>query len=169
MTLESLLCQIGWSTVSLIVGFLLGRLSRNVETIATSVARKGPPVDRVPRRKWLTFEKLLAGFFLCLAIFTAAQGWRQDQATRRVAECTQAYSDGFAAALDERSQASAEAQAALDELMTTVGDVMAATPGDAGARQRVQEAVSEYLTKRAEARKQQQDNPFPPPPRDLCR
>ena len=164
-----------WGIAGLVIGFAVGRLTRsvdrladNVEVITDVVTEGGTPAPTRPRRRART-ELVVGVVVVLLGLFTAAQGLYQDSATRRVAECTQAYSDGFADALDARSNASAEAQDALDDLMTTVGDTMTAAVGDPGARRRVEEAVTEYLAKRSESKKKQVENPFPPAPRDVCR
>jgi len=65
------------------------------------------------------------------------------------------------------SAATAAAQNALDELMSTVGQLTtgAASPE---VREKFRTALQNYLAKRAEAKKRQQNNPYPPSPRDLC-
>ena len=152
----------------LAVGFILGRLSRNVETIATVVAEEGATVTAAaPRRKRWTFEKTAATALIVMGLFTAAQSLYQDSATRRVAECTRAYSNGFADALDARSEANAAAQQALDELMTQVGQLSTGIPTEEN-RGQFRTALQDYLAKRAEAKKKQQENKFPPAPRDVC-
>lgn len=165
-----------WAGGGLVVGFAFGRLTRtvdrmasNVETITEAVTEGSPTVTTPARRRRPTSEQMVGAIVVLLGLFTAAQSLYQDSATRRVAECTRAYSNGFADALDARSTASAEAQEALDGLMATVGEVMTTAAGTPQARLRVQEAVSDYLAKRAESKKKQQENPFPPAPRDLCR
>lgn len=175
--LEYTLSSLIWAGAGLVIGFAFGRLTRtvdrmaaNVETITDAVTEGSPAVTTPPRRRHRpTGEQVIGAIVVLLGLFTAIQGYYQDSATRRVAECTRAYSDGFADALDARSTASTEAQEALDGLMSTVGEVMTNAVGSPDARLRVQDAVAEYLTKRAESKVKQRENPFPPAPRDVCR
>lgn len=109
---------------------------------------------------------LLAGVLIILGVLTAAQGYvLNDQATQ-LALCQQAYSNGFADALDARSQANADAQEALEAWMKTVGQVLSAP--DPSGRARLTAAIADYLEKREKARKTQEANPFPEAPRDAC-
>jgi hypothetical protein len=157
----------------LVIGFIAGRMSRNIEEIADAVAEEGEAVTEVVprRRQFWTSEKVVGAFLVLLGLFTAGQGLYQDSATRRVAECTRGYANGFADALEARAGANAEAQEALDEWMTTLDRLMTdVSPGadPADARDRFRDATADYLAKRAEAKKQQAENPFPPAPRDVC-
>lgn len=151
-----------------VVGFLLGRMTRDTQRIA-DVITEGEPVDSKERRRRPSYQAAMGIVVIVLGVATAAQGIYQDSATRRIADCTRAYSDGFAAALDARSEASTAAQNALDELMATVGSLTTGPEaGTSEARERFRSSLSEYLAKRAEAKKQQQENPYPPAPRDVC-
>lgn len=79
--------------------------------------------------------------------------------------CLRSYSNGFADAIEARGKSAAEAQTALDELVEVVGGALGSgttTPTT------VKQAVDKYLGKRSEQRAAQQQNPYPPPPRDLC-
>ena len=148
-------------------GFLIGRLTRAVEQLAATKlitdVSKGAAMERKPRRIRLRFEHYVAVFLVLLGIFTAVQSQRQSA-------CTRDYANSFADALDARSSSSATAQTALDELMTTVGQLTSA--GQAGgpdAAMKFRAALADYLNKRAAAKEQQQRNPYPPAPRDLCK
>lgn len=158
-----------WGVCCFVVGFLLGRMTRDTHRIAEAVLKEGDPVSEPAVRRRPTYQAVIGVVVVLIGLATAGQGIYQDSATRRIADCTRAYSDGFAAALDARSEASTAAQNALDELMATVGSLT--TGPDAGtseARERFRNSLSEYLAKRAEAKKQQQENPYPPAPRDVC-
>jgi hypothetical protein len=156
-----------WALAGLLVGFFLGRGTAAVETIADAV-QEGQMSDReqrpAPRRR-ITAIQVIGTLVVFLGVFTAVQGYVQGEATERLALCQAAYSNGFADALEARTSATADAQRALDDFLTAVS---AATPTQEG-RDVVRKALSDYLTKRAEAKQAQQQNPFPAAPRDVCR
>lgn len=114
--------------------------------------------------EWRVSTNIIAVLMVLLAGFTAVQGYVQDDRTDRLTVCLTAYADGFADALDARSDANADAQGALDDLMVTVGAVLTR----AEDRGQLVAAVQEYLRQRAEAKKTQAENPYPPAPRDAC-
>lgn len=160
-----------WNGAYLVAGFVIGRLTRTEVYLTASKiitdASKGPAVERKRPRIRLRFEHYIAIFLVLLGLFSAGQSLYQAAQTRRNADCTRAYADFFADALDARSSTSASAQNALDELMATVGQLTNAGGPEAAAKFRA--ALADYLNKRAEAKEQQQLNPYPPAPRDLCR
>lgn len=163
-----------WIAIGLLVGFFLGRSTVAAGAIADAVYPKGDsmPEDTGPdvkrrRRPRLTATVVLGVVIAALGVFTAVQSYVQSEATERLTACQQAYTDGFADAIDARSQASADAQEALDEWMTKVNEVIK-TPSPEAAKQ-IREAFQEYLDARAEAKETQQDHPYPPAPRDVCR
>jgi urease accessory protein UreF len=153
-----------------VVGFLLGRMSRDTHDIAVTMDQ-GEFVDERKRRRRPTYQSVMGVVVVLLGLATAVQGIYQDSATRRVANCTRAYANGFADAIDARSEASAASQNALDGWMTTLDELLTrATPetDTAAARERFRLSTAEYLSKRAEFKKQQAEHPLPPPPRDVC-
>lgn len=153
-----------WALAGILVGWFMGRSTVAVESIAEAV--KGDTVDTtVKRRRRPTSMAVLGVVVVVLGVFTAVQGYVQGAATARLAECQQAYSNGFADALDARSKATVEAQDALDEFLTTVAHITPAPEAQA----KFQAAFSEYLDKRAAAKKAQKEHPFPPAPRDVCK
>ena len=128
--------------------------------------------QKQPRPRRVTAVRFLGALVLILTIGSGAQIYvdnqraeRQAQATDAIARCTKAYSDGFADAIEQRSNATAEAQNALDDFLNLVSS---ATPTQEG-RDLVRRALDDYNGKRAKARKTQAEHPFPAPPRDLCR
>jgi hypothetical protein len=123
--------------------------------------------DGKPRREWRISTNVVAVVLLVLGLFTAGQGYIVGKRTQALAECQQQYSNGLADALDARAEANADAQQALEDWMTVVGSVMTSPTGD--GRVRLLTATSTYLTKRVEARQQQEEHPFPPAPRDACK
>jgi hypothetical protein len=161
--------RIPWAVVGLLIGHLLSRGICDLQAIAVAVNPEDSMV--VPTRKpWyrrITGNGVIGLVVFILAVGTVVQGYVASESTRRIAECTKGYSNGFADALDARSDANAQAQQALDDLMTKVGELSAgvSTPE---SRAVFRSALNDYLDKRAEAKKQQAENPFPPAPRDVC-
>lgn len=163
--------SVPWILAGLVVGFFMGRSTRAVEAIADAVQEEG---DAMPGRRRIRFtgNGVIIGVLVALGIATATQAYVQGDATSRVAEenrrlgeCQKAYISGFADALDARSTASAEAQDALDDFLFTVAKIAPSPEGQA----KFQDAFNEYVKKRAEAKKAQAENPYPPAPRDVCK
>lgn len=173
--LHYLVASVPWTAVGLLVGYLAGRGVRDLDRIAEAVTPEdGMPVHTT-RPKWLrrfTSNVIIGITVVILGIATAVQGYVQNEATRRIADCTRGYSNGFADAIDARSAASAAEREALVQWMRTLDELLTkASPGGdpAAARQRFAAATSEYLKKQDDLRLKQQDNPFPEPPRDACK
>jgi len=161
--------RIPWAVVGLLIGHLLSRGICDLRVIAVAVNPEDEMAEP-PRKPWhrrVTSNGVIGAVVFVLAVATVVQGYVASEATRRIAECTKGYSNGFADALDSRSQANAAAQQALDDLMTKVGELSSgvSTPE---SRAVFRSALNDYLAKRAEAKKQQAENPFPPAPRDVC-
>ncbi len=161
-----------WIVAGLLVGFFVGRATVAAEVVAEALQDEGdamsdPSAPQTKRRPWkrVTSNGVIGFLLVALGAATAVQSYAQSEATARLTECQTAYANGFADALDARSTATAEAQDALDELLTTVAS-LTPTPE---SRQRFADALGEYLSKRAAAKQAQKDNPYPEPPRDVCR
>lgn len=172
MTLISYMVErIPWAVVGLLIGHLLSRGICDLHAVAVVVNPEETDMPAAPHRPWyrrITSNGLIGAVVFVLAVGTVVQGYVASEATRRVAECTRGYSNGFADALDARSDANAAAQQALDDLMTKVGELSSgvSTPD---SRAVFRSALNDYLAKRAEAKKQQAENPFPLAPRDVCK
>ncbi|MGB3443901.1 MAG: hypothetical protein WBA97_34620 [Actinophytocola sp.] len=162
-----ILLSVPWTGVGLLVGWLMGRSTVAVDALADAVQDEGDPVPegQIARRSRFTGTHVLGAIIVILGVFTAVQSYVQSDATARLTECQTAYANGFADALDARSTATSEAQDALDQLLSSVAAV---TPTEEGRRQ-FQDALTAYLEKRAVAKKAQQENPYPSPPRDVCK
>ncbi|WP_134664024.1 hypothetical protein [Amycolatopsis sp. CFH S0078] len=157
----------GWALAGFVVGYLLGRAARDVHRIATAVTPEGHVPDDKPRTRRAPSAQFVLGVVVALlGIITVAQGIVTNNATRRITECQAVYSNGFADALDARSDSSAEAQAALDDLMKSLGGYLANPPVPP---EKVRSAIGDYLAKRSEAEAERAKHPYPPPPRDLCK
>lgn len=177
-----LLHALGWSVSGAVVGVLLDRGVLALQQIARATTQEEhvEAAERPARRHQMRRRfggSVVPAVLVALAIVTAVQSVvtartndAQDEETRRVQKCQLVYANGFADALEARSTATTEAQNALDELMSTVGQLTTGNPGEAAeTRAKFRQALDAYLSKRAEAKKQQQQNPYPPPPRDLCK
>lgn len=164
--------SVPWIVAGLLVGFFMGRSTVAVEAIADVVQHEAVSMsgtdkdsrDR-PHRSRFTTIHVVAAVVVLLGIFTAVQSYVQGEATARLTECQTAYANGFADALDARSAATSDAQDALDDLLSTVA---ALTPTPEG-REAFVDALDEYLSKRADAKKAQAEHPYPPAPRDVCK
>lgn len=160
-----------WIAVGLLAGYLFGRGVRDLETIAAAVSPEESTMDKPKRFK--AFMRKVTGLHVLgvvvfiLAVGTVVQGYIHNEYTRQNAECTRAYANGFADAIEARSESTAAAQQALDDLMTQVGQLSAGVASPE-SRERFRAALADYLAKRQEDKKQRQENPFPAPPRDVC-
>ncbi|MGW5720764.1 hypothetical protein ACWEVP_31645 [Amycolatopsis sp. NPDC003865] len=164
--------SIGWGGAGFLAGLLVGRAARDVHRIATAVTGKNPEDGDKPmparRPRWTErapSTSLIAIVVVCLGVVTVVQGIVQSDATARVTRCQVNYSNDFSDALDARTRASTDAQNALDELLTTVGETL---NGNTTSRTRIQQAINDYLAKRAAVKHEQAQHPYPPPPRESC-
>lgn len=170
-----ILQSLPWALAGLLAGFFMGRSTTVVEAIAGAVQEGDGAIEEevaVGRdigkaKSWLRRIEsvhIIGVIVVVLGVFTAVQSYVQGHATERLTICTQAYSNGFADAIEQRSKASTDAQDALDGFLSAVS---AATPTAQG-QSLVRDALNQYLSKRADAKKAQAENPFPAPPRDVC-
>lgn len=145
-----------WSVAGGLIGFMFG----------TNLCRTTEGADVKQTRWWPKFDYVITALFLTLAVLTAVQGYVLGNRTDELSRCQLAYSTGFADAIDARSQATAQAQEALDQWMTTVNASIQTPSPEAAVL--IRQAFTDYLNARAEAKKTQQDNPYPPAPREAC-
>jgi hypothetical protein len=177
--LQSVITCAAWSMVGATLGVLVDRAACRDHPLNRAEVSMHTSDDQVPvgPRRWRwwwrpTTSPIVPLFLVLMAMFTAGQAVQnrsrndaQDVETRRVLACQVVYANAVADALDARTQASGEAQAALDRLVTAVAETLRTGPQ---ANQRVQQAVEEYLEARARSRDAQQRNPYPAPPREVC-
>ncbi len=159
-----LLHAFGWSAFGAVIGGLLDRAVINL--------RKRPKGITVSEQTdsgwWRRYSAaVVPAVLIALAVVTAVQGVVLDRVNDKQDECQLAYANGFADALEARTRTSADAQAALDDLMRVVGESL--RTGDAQDPEPVQKAVENYLQQRETAKATQRANPYPPAPRDLCK
>ena len=165
-----------WVVAGLLVGFFVGRSTVAASVIIEAAQDEGDDMreSSAPKKKRVrvTSNGVIAALLIVLGIATAVQASvqsgvneQQNQANARQDACQTAYANGFADALEARSKATAEAQDAVDELWATVAAIMQSPEG----REEFRVALDKYLTKRADAKKAQTENPFPPAPRDMCK
>lgn len=172
----NVLYALAWFAFGVLVGAQWTRMRGEVRRIANAQAGEEPVApqqntDEAPpkpprSRRWP--RRVLDSFVVLLFISSAVQAYVTNEQIQAVVDCQNGYQAGFADALDARSKTSQEAQQALDDLMSTIGSLATgvATPEN---RQRFADALASYLHKRAEAKKQQQEHPYPPSPRDVCK
>ena len=166
MTVLSYLMQsLGWAVVGFLGGFLAGHAARDVHRIADAMTGEDTMPQRTPRFPRISSQTVIALVVVLLGVLTVVQGLIQSAATDRLTQCQAAYSNGFADALNARSQATTDAQDALDDLMATISQ---AIQGSAPDRAAVQHAIADYLAKREAVKREQQAHPYPLPPRATC-
>lgn len=158
-----------WAAGGFLGGFLAGRTVRDVHRLAQAAETRDTVETQAPARRWRPRGEWVLGLIvLLLAIATVVQGIVQSAATRHVVQCQQDYSNAFADALDARTASSQQAQDALDQLISTFAGTTQGGPPSPGQRERFQQAINDYVAKRAVVKQQQAAHPFPPAPRDLC-
>lgn len=170
-----------WFGLGVVAGAQWTRMRRDVRRIANAQAGEEPvapqqdtddeaqPKPDRPRR-WA--RRVLDTFVVLLFIGSAVQAYVTYDRIEEVIACQKAYQTGFADAIDARSKAAVPEKAALTQWMKTLYELIskAGVPGSdpAAARQKFANATSEYLQKQDELTRKQQENPYPPSPRDLC-
>lgn len=161
--------SVPWIAAGLLVGFFIGRSTAAAQAIIEAVQGEGDDMQNSsPKKKFrITSNGVIAAVLIALGIATAVQSYVQSAATARLTECQTAYANGFADALDARSQSSREAQDALDAWMTKVNAIIQAPTPE--ARDQILQAFKDYLAAREQAKDTQRDHPFPPAPRDVCK
>lgn len=179
-SLEYLVESLPWA----VAGFLAGSLATRkaapppVSPREIPMASTETPTPSLPRRRRPTLVHIIGLVVVALTITSAIQTWvqsreterqrqvseRQQEATERLTQCLVVYANATADAIEVRSKASQEAQAATVQMWLTVFD---APPTDAG-RANARTVFKTYLDKQAAAIKTQQANPYPPAPRTLC-
>jgi hypothetical protein len=175
---QYLLHALAWSLAGGIAGVLLDRAVLALQQIAHATPQEDAVPDHsTPRkrfRRWFN-RAVVPGVLITMAVLTIVQSViaartnaAQDVEIKRVQACQLEYANKFADAIDARSTTTAAAQDAVDELWATIGRLMTGGASPT-AREEFQAALSDYLAKRATAKKKQQDNPYPPAPRDLCK
>jgi hypothetical protein len=176
--LTYVLYAVGWFVLGAVTGAQWTRMRRDVRRIANTqageetVAQHETTNDETarPQRRW--GRRVLDTFVVLLFIASAVQGYVTYDRIEAVIACQKAYQTGFADAIDARSKAAAPEKAALTQWMKTLYELItkAGVPGSdpAAARQKFAAATSEYLQKQEELTRKQQENPYPPSPRDVC-
>lgn len=168
--------SVPWIVAGLIAGFFMGRSTVALTVIAHAVQVRDnerspmPEQDPAPpaTKRWrFSLVHVMGAALIGLSVFGVVQNNAQDDATARLAVCQAAYANGFADALDARSKASAESQVALDEWMAKVNAIIQAPTAEAAAQ--IRRAFADYQAARSEAKKKQEANPYPDPPRDVCK
>lgn len=175
---------LAWTAFGVVLGVVLDRIVLDLRRVACAMKEATPvepvdPAQETRRRRRRLGTAVVPAVLIAMAVVTAVQGVvnsrtnaAQDAEVLRVQQCQLAYANGFADAIEVRGEASAAWQNALDAWMTTLDELLSKTPpgsDPAAARERFKSATAEFLSKRAESKQQQAENPFPPAPRDLCK
>lgn len=152
--------SVGWLAAGLVVGYFLGRATKAAEVIVDATQTEGDDAMAVPAQRTSRFrlEVVVAGIVVLLGVFTAVQGYVQNQATERLTTCQTAYSNGFADAINTRTDANNRAWESLDKFMEEQARSGGAVP----------QAAQNFLDTREQTRKELRENPLPPAPRNLC-
>lgn len=178
-TLIYVLYAVAWFGLGVIVGAQWTRMRRDVRRLANDQAGEKavapheelPEVQPQPARVRRWSRRVLDTFVVLLFIGSAVQAYVTYDQIQGVVECQKGYQAGWADAFDARQTASAAERAALITWMKTLDELITRTPSGADpnvGRQRFAAATSEYLQRQAELTRKQQENPYPPSPRDVC-
>jgi hypothetical protein len=174
--LTYVLYAVGWFGFGAIAGAQWTRMRREVRLIANAQAGEDfvapqEVIDERSTRKRRWPRRVLDAFVVMLFVASAVQGFVTYERIQDVVDCQKAYQTGFADALEARSAAAGAERDALIAWMRTLDELLTKTqPGGDGvaARQKFAASTSEYLQKQAELKRKQQENPYPPSPRDVC-
>lgn len=173
--LTYVLYAVVWFAAGVVAGAQWTRMRRDVRRIAEAQAGEETvapqEIDEKPARKRRWPRRVLDTFIVLLFVSSAVQAYVVYDRIQDVVACQKAYQEGFADALEARSAASSAERDALVAWMTTLDELITKTPigGDpVTARAKFGGATSEYLKKQADLKQKQQENPYPPSPRDLC-
>lgn len=159
--------SIAWAALGFLVGFLVGRASRDVHAIARAATDQGGPMATSRRRRFrIDPQAGIAIVVVLLGVITLIQAIVQSRATERLDRCQAEYAEQFAQALDSRALAGDEAWVALDNLMSTVGRALDADD-DAGGEQ-TERAIHDYIASRETMVAERTANPIAPPPQGIC-
>lgn len=108
-------------------------------------------------RRWL----LVVAIFLFLVTSVSLVGsWRTSIELREYVQCQADWNSFLSRALDARSGASVQAQAAMDQLVNAVSE--------AKSGEEVRAALANYNAARANQIRTLNENPIPKPPDEIC-
>lgn len=166
-----------WCAGGFTAGFIVGRAARDVHRLADAVTPEVHSVPSSSRRRWWhavpePHPVLVAVIVVVLGVLTVAQGLIASAALDDISRCQARYADALADAIGSRSRAGAEAQQALDDLVSSVAAFADSTPVDAAdlaaRRAKVSTVLTQYVSKRNEVKELQRQHPYPEPPRTAC-
>jgi hypothetical protein len=144
--------SIAWFTAGLVIGFLVGRLRREIREIREVVVDGEPPTRVRHHRSGRLGERALGVIVLLLAVATVVQGIVFERQQARVTACQTRFVDDFTDALRVRDRIADEgrenAREDRDSISKWLQDLLAADPAD---RQRITE---EYLAGRTQLAKE---------------
>lgn len=185
------LASMAWSVAGLIIGYALGRMSRDVHELREALVdeqdahddavgreRRSGEDRRAPVQPNRTSQLLGVAIIILAALSVSASAVAVQRQSDQVA-CQNRYNRSFADALSERSRAADADRAAITRLITVSAQLNTeaqaldpSDPKDAAAYQALQkratQATKDYLDALGEADKRRAANPIPAPPGDLC-
>lgn len=134
--------DLGWSAVGLVVGYILGLLTR----VAIGEAALTPD-----RKEWL--RRALGAVLLVAAVIAGTQVYAAQRSLTAQAECEADYTQTFNRALTARLEATENERVAQRELLTTI----LTRQGSSGA-------LRQYLATLDRLEQARRDNPLPTRP-----
>lgn len=163
---------IAWTLAGGIGGYMLGRITRDVHHLANPEARVPTPEpepaakEHRPRR-WHPSAQLLIGLLVVvLGVGTAIQGIVVNNRVEHLQQCQTRYTSRFADALDARTQATNDSQAALDNLVNTIGKNLG--QGGKANQAAISRALRQYMAQREKTKHERAKHQYPEPPRQAC-
>lgn len=159
----------GWSLLGLIVGYVMGRIDRKLDTEREQVTHTSEERGLASRRQSMSHRLTMdRNFFIGVAVLAVAvvslvisgvneasnRNFRNHQG--RVTACQAQYNEAVVAVVAARADAAAQDRDTLDNLMKTVAT---ATTGE-----QVSAALQKYIRDRKAADEQRARSPLPKPP-----
>lgn len=167
--------SIPWGVAGFLAGFTAGckanlwsitmptpLIERPIETPSEN------PAGGSGRKPWYRSSQAWIGAAVAaIGLATAGQWYVSGQDTKHLTECTAAYANGYADALERRTVEAQKVTDGQDKLWMLFQEAMNTAPSQ-DLRDRFKVQLDSYLEARAKSRQAQIQNPYPEPPRDVC-
>lgn len=151
--------SLAYSLLGLIIGFVLGRATKEVHEIKEKIVEPDHhPQHEKPSRKQgqgVMKSRTLGVMLIVLALLTVLMSSLTAVQDRAQSDCFRRYNVAFGKAFSERAKAADADRASLNKMLTAIN-----TP-DQATRARV---YQQYLDELAQTDKQRKANPLPQPP-----
>lgn len=148
-----------------LLGFLFGRITRATVDIAESVTEEGTDVPSEQKRK-INPITVISVVVVLIGLITAIVGFQVTRNQDRIVGCVVGYSNASADAFERRAAVTGETNDQVEEVFRAIDQAFGDAPGV--GRQRVRDAIDQYLDARDNAREVLKRNPLPDAPRDAC-